>query len=131
MKLIREYQTGRLITKVYSHPPIRNAASATQFIAGAAAQEFFHAGYIALRDPEHGPDEDNNSRQLLPAAAADEILEAFAAAPCTRLYLSGKYQRANAGIGIDMRSFEVSVTMSAGQQERAEKLAALLAELPE
>jgi len=88
-----------------------------------ASLEKLHVEYIALRDPEHSADEGNSSRQFPPDASAGEIREALAACPCARLYLAGKYRRANAGIGIDMRSSEVSVTMYASQREHMEELA--------
>lgn len=129
MRLIREYRTGRLNTRVYGSKAVRDAETAARFIAGAAALEEFHAKYIALRDTEHSPDEGNGSRQLRPDAPAEEIRQALAEGSCARLYLSGRYGRANAGIGVDLGNYELSVTLSAGQAERTEKLAAALEKL--
>lgn len=129
MKLIREYRTGKLNTRVYEQEKIRDELSAADYLFRIAALENLRVEYIALRDPEHSADEGNGSRQFPPDTSAGEIREALAATPCARLYLAGKYKRAHAGIGIDSRSSEVSVTMYAKQREHMEELAAEIAGL--
>ena len=126
MELIREYKTGRLVTRVYRHDAVRDMASAISFLIAAAGLERFHPQYISLRDLEHSPDEGNGSRQFPPDVSAEEIQKALAVNPRAKLYLSGRFQRASAGVGIDMLSFELSLTMSAKQKERMEELAAML-----
>ena len=129
MKLIREYRTGKLNTKVYGLEGIRDESSATEYLLRIAALENLHAEYIALRDPEHSADEGNGSRQFAPDVSAPEIREALAACACARLYLAAKYKRAYAGIGIDRHSAEVSITMYAKQREHMEELTAEIAGL--
>ena len=43
--------------------------------------------------------------------------------------MPGNFIRANAGIGADLGNYELSVTLSAGQAERTEKLVAVLEKL--
>ena len=129
MKLIREYRTGKMNTRVYEQEKIRNGSSAVDCLFGIAALESLQVSYIALRDTEHSADEGNGSRQFSPDASAGEVLKALEACPGARLYLAGKYKRANAGIGIDQHSGEVSVTMYATQREHMEELTAEIAGL--
>ena len=129
MKMIREYRTGKLNTRVYELENSRDESSAVDYLFRIAALDNLHAEYIALRDPEHSADEGSGSRQFSPDASAAEIREALAACACARLYLAAKYKRAYAGIGIDRHSSEVSVTMYAKQREHMEELTAEMAEL--
>ncbi len=129
MKLINEYKTGRLNTRVYSSKAIKDTESAVNLIVSAAASEQFRAGYIALLDTEHSADEGNSSIQLPPDASGDEIRKAMDSSHFSRLYLSGKYKRANTGIGIDLHTFDVAVTLSARLKETADELAEQLSEM--
>ena len=127
MKLTREYRTGKLNTLVYQQESIRDESSAVDYLFSIAALENLHVEYIALRDPEHSADEGDSNRQFSPDTSAEVIRETLATYSCARLYLAGKYRRANAGIGIDMRSSEVAVTMYAKQREHMEELVAEIA----
>ena len=75
MKLIEARRTGKTGTWVYRQEKVRDAASAAELIARAAALEVFHAKYIALGDPEHSADEGNSSTQLPPDAPVSPSLE--------------------------------------------------------
>lgn len=127
MNLIDKRENGKLTTWVYTDETLRDAASAAARIARIAAGEGFTAGYIALRDLSHGVDEDNDSRRLPPDAGAEAILEALASAACDRLYLSGRYRRVRVGVGIDLHTYELSITLPEDRLALMEGLAGLSA----
>ncbi len=48
---------------------------------------------------------------MAPEAEAAEILSALGRQSCSRLCLSGGFRNVRAGIGIDLSSFEISLTL--------------------
>ena len=48
---------------------------------------------------------------MAPDAEAAEILSALGRQSCSKLYLSGGFWNVRAGIGIDLRSFEISLSL--------------------
>ena len=125
MQLVRKRDTRKLTNCVYRHGAVRDAESAADFIVRAAGLPGYSARYIALRDPDGG--EDNDSCQLRSGASAQEILEALGARSCQRLYLSGQFEGVRAGIGIDLNTWEITITGSGEQLACLQKLAGLLA----
>lgn len=127
MKLIDRRENGDLTTWTYADERILDAQSAAERIARAAALERFRAKYIALRDLSRSADEGGDSRDLPPDSDAEAIAAALAERPFDRLYLSGRYRGARAGIGIDLNSFELSITLPDGREELADEIAGALA----
>ena len=127
MNRIDKRENGRLTTWTYLDETLCDARSAAERIVRAAELEGFRAGYIALRDLERRADEGGDSRELPPDSDAAEIADALAGQTIDRLYLSGRYRGVRAGIGIDLRSFELSVTLPEGREDLADEIARALA----
>lgn len=127
MKLVNERVNGGLTTRVYALDAIRDARSAAEGLLRAAGLAGFEAKYIALRDIQRGADEGNASRELKPDADVREILDALAEQPCDRLYLSGKYEGVRAGVGVDLHTYELSLTLPNGDLAVMDRLAGKLA----
>lgn len=127
MNLIEKRSSGKLATWIYEDKLLRSVESAADRIAFAAALEGFEPKYIALRDLEHSADEGNDSRELKADAGKSGILAALAAKPCDRLFLSGKYRGVRVGVGIDLKKFELSITLPDDRLDIMDSLADLLA----
>ena len=127
MNLIEKRGSGKLATWIYEDKSLRSVESAADRIATAAGLEGFEPKYIALRDLEHSADENNDSRELRADAGKNEILAALIAKPCDRLFLSGKYRGIRVGVGIDLKKFELSITLPDDRLDVMEALAGLLA----
>lgn len=124
MNLIRKRKNGKRTTWIYTDGALADAASAVKYLTGTASSADFEAQYIALRDLAHSADEGNTSRQMKPDTDAGDILEALTAQPYNRIFLSGKYRGVRAGIGISLRTFELSVTLPDDRPDLAEALTA-------
>ena len=127
MNRIDKRENGRLTTWTYTDGALCDARSAAERIVRAAELEGFRAGYIALRDLERSADEGRDSRELPPDLEVEAIVEALAKQPFDRLVLSGRYRGVRAGIGVDLRSFELSVTLPEGREDLADEIARALA----
>ena len=127
MKLVRKYGSGNLTTYVYEDETIHDQAAAIGRIAAMAGCEDFAPGYIALRDLQHSAGEGSESCQLPPDAAPEEIRRSLAEHPCGKLYLSGRFEGARAGIGIDLQHFELFITLADADEGRMARLLQLTA----
>ena len=63
------------------------------------------------------PGQDNRSRQFAPGTGEQEILAACESKGFDRLYLAGRLQDAPVGIGVDLKSFEIAVTVPRSRRE--------------
>ena len=120
--IIRARINGQNVTCYFREEDVRDMQSAVGLIVRIAGMEGFEARYIALRDLDGDPGQDNDSRQLAPGAGEQEILEACKGKEYDRLYLAGRLQDSSVGIGVDLKTFEVSVTVPRGCRELIGKL---------
>lgn len=126
MKRIANQETFGILTCVYGETGLRDAESVARCVERLARLEGFEAKYIALRDLEHGADEGNASRQLRPDAPRQDIVEALLARTYDRLFLSGSFEGARVGVGVDLRTYELMLSVPGGRTGLAEKLAGAL-----
>ena len=127
MNLVTERVNGSLTTRVYVDGAICDARSAAEWILRAVGLAGFEPNYIALRDLAHSADEGSASRQLKPSAAVRELMDALSGQPCDRLYLSGRYEGVCTGVGVDLHSFELSLTLPSGESALMDRLTEVLA----
>lgn len=119
-------KTRQLVTFVYSSDVVCCFSSAADFLLRAARAEGFTPVSFALRDLSRSADEGNRSREWGPNVSREEMLDAFAKDGGDRLYLAGRFGRANTGIGVDLKSWEIAVTLS---RRCAGKIDALIANI--
>lgn len=119
-------ESGKLVTVYYTHWSVNSLDSAVELILHIASLDRFRVDYIALRDLEKSSDEGNASREFPAGTDADEILDACRKERYQRIFLSGCWDGARLGVGIDLSGFEVAVTGFAGDQDRIDSLARLL-----
>ena len=108
---------GQNVTCYFREEDVRDPQSAVGMIVRIAGMEGFEARYIALRDLDGDPGQANKSRQFAPGIGEQEILAACEGKGVDRLYLAGRLQDAPVGIGVDLKSFEIAVTVPRRRRE--------------
>ena len=111
MNRIKTRKNRALMTAVYTDDAAGSTESAVRLLMQFRNIDGFEAGYAALRDLDRSADEGNHSRQIRTNAEEQEILEMLAAQPCGKLYLAGTYREVRVGIGINMKTSEVLITL--------------------
>ena len=117
MKTGEIMKNGKTITCRFSFEQIRDVASAAGWLTRVAKLKGFTANYYAFRDLSRNSDEGGVSRQLKGECTAKEILDSYLGQPCEKLYLSGNYEGAPLGIGVDLAAFTVDMTVPEGKEE--------------
>lgn len=108
---------GQNVTCYFREKDVHDLQSAAGLIVRIAGMEGFEARYIALRDLDGDSGQDNKSRQFAPGTGVQEILAACEGKGFDRLYLAGRLQDAPVGIGVDLKSFEIAVTVPCSRRE--------------
>ena len=108
---------GQNVTCYFREKDVHDPQSAAGLIVRIAGMEGFEARYIALRDLGGDPGQANKSRQFAPGTGEQEILAACEGKGFDRLYLAGRLQDSPVGIGVDLKSFEIAVTVPRSRRE--------------
>ena len=122
MKRLRMTEDARFTTVYFHTASVRDSASAARWIAGAAALAEMQGRYIALRDLSHSADEGRADVQLDPTADSAELLTALKSGHYDRLFLAGTFSSTRVGLGVDLNSYELAITVPAGQSVLAETI---------
>ena len=126
MNRIKTRKNRGLTTVIYTDETAGRTETAVRLLVLCREIEGFEPGYAALRDLDRSADEGNHSRQLRTGLTEEEIMAALAEQPCGKLYVSGKYQGVRTGIGINMKTSEVSVTLPGEHVALADEIVAKL-----
>ncbi len=124
---LKKMETGALTTGYYDSPSVTDDESAVGMIFRAASLEGFRVDYIALRDTVRSSDDMNASLEFPPDTDAETVLDACRKDRYQRVFLSGKWQDAQIGLGIDLASYEIAITAGSADQDRISSLAGRLA----
>jgi hypothetical protein len=122
MNRIKTRKNRNLITTVYTDEAAGSIESAVRLLIRFRDLDGFEAKYAALRDLDHSADEGNHSREIRTNADESEILNMLASHPCGKLYLGGTYRDIRAGIGIQMKTGEVLITLPGEHADLAEEM---------
>ena len=117
-----ESKGPRLTTTYFHSSRVTDTVSAAEWLVSAVSLPEMEGRYIALRDLSRSADEGGGGIQLPPSVTPAEILAALKRAGADRLFLAGRYRGTQVGLGVDLNSFELAITVPSGRKDLSEAL---------
>ncbi len=111
-----------LCNQILKDKKVSDPGSAVAFLMKAAATPGFQVHFISLRDLHHSSDEGNTSIQFNSSVPKESIMEELRARSIDRIFLMGSYRGTMTGIGIDLATYEITVSVPDNEKNIVKEL---------